>query len=157
MSYQPIQKRRRRVRLFTKDIESLLYSLGDGPVSLDSTINTLDDVLTEYLVDACQKAQTVAKAHGRTRIKTDDIPMVFKDDPLKLARMQYIKDQSTSIEMAKKMFDQDAGMDPEQMAEYKEQQRQLKRQMKEKEREEKKRKKKEAREAKAGGQEVSAV
>lgn len=108
-------KRKRKPRLFTKDIESLLYAMGDGPVSLESTINALDDCLSEYLVDLSHKSLDVAKAYGRTRIKIDDLPLVLKNDPVKLARFNYIREQSLKIEMAKKMFDHDpaGGVDEE--------------------------------------------
>ncbi|CUM66318.1 uncharacterized protein PRCAT00003980001 [Priceomyces carsonii] len=100
-------RRKRRQRLFSKDIEALLYSLGDGPVCSDATINTVEDVLIEYLMDLSQKTLQHARAQGRSRIKLDDLPFALKDDPLKLARMEYILDQSARIEKAKKILDDD--------------------------------------------------
>lgn len=85
----------------------LLYALGDGPMSLESTVNALDDCLTEYLADLSHKTLTLARAQGRSRIKMDDLPVVLRNDPLKLARMNYIKEQSLKIEKAKKMIDYD--------------------------------------------------
>lgn len=100
-------RRRRRQRLFTKDIELLLYALGDGPVHVEATVNALDDCLTEYLSDLSHKTLTLARAQGRSRIKMDDLPVVLRNDPLKLARINYIKEQTLKIEKAKKMIDYD--------------------------------------------------
>lgn len=98
---------RRRPRLFSKDIETLLYALGDGPVSLDSTMNCLEDCLAEYLTDLSQESLQFAKSQGRSRIKIDDLPFALRNDPMKLGRMNYIREQLAKIEKAKKMFDND--------------------------------------------------
>lgn len=99
-------KRRRKQRLFSKDIETLLYALGDGPVSTDATINALEEILVEYLMDLCHKTLQYSKSQGRSRIKIDDIPFALRNDPLKLSRFLYILEQSSKIEKAKKMFEE---------------------------------------------------
>lgn len=98
-------RRRRRPRLFTKDVETLLYAMGDGPISLDSTVNCLEDCLLEYLTDLCHESLQFARSHGRSRIKLDDLPFALRNDPLKLGRMHYIREQLAKIENAKKMYD----------------------------------------------------
>lgn len=101
----PPARRRRRPRLFTKDIETLLYSMGDGPVSLDSTVNCLEDCLVEFLTDLSHESLKFARLHGRSRIKVDDVPFALRNDPLKLGRMNYIREQLAKIEKAKKLYD----------------------------------------------------
>ncbi|KAJ8143198.1 hypothetical protein OXX80_006302 [Metschnikowia pulcherrima] len=107
--YRPVSvpptRRRRRPRLFTKDIETLLYSMGDGPVSLDSTVNCLEDCLVEFLTDLSHESLRFARSHGRSRIKVDDVPFALRNDPQKLGRMSYIREQLHRIEKAKKMYD----------------------------------------------------
>lgn len=101
----PPARRRRRPRLFTKDIETLLYGMGDGPVSLDSTVNCLEDCLVEFLTDLSHESLKFARLHGRSRIKVDDVPFALRNDPLKLGRMNYIREQLAKIEKAKKQYD----------------------------------------------------
>lgn len=101
----PPPRRRRRARLFSKDIETLLYSLGDGPVSLDSTVGCLEDCLVEFLSDLSHESLKYARSHGRSRIKIDDLPFALRNDPLKLGRMNYIREQLAKIEKAKKLYD----------------------------------------------------
>lgn len=100
-------KRKRKQALFTKDIDLLLYALGDAPYSLDSTVNTLEECLTDFLCNVSQSALGYAKSKNRSRIKIDDLPFTLRNDPYKLARMEYIINQSIRIENAKKIFDDD--------------------------------------------------
>lgn len=100
-------KRRRKQRLFTRDIEQLLYSLGDGPYSSDQTVNALEETLITYLSDLCHTSITFARNQGRSRVKIDDFPFALRNDPYKLSRLEYIINQSQKIEKAKKIFDGD--------------------------------------------------
>lgn len=100
-----VRRKRKKQRLFTKDIENLLYAMGDRPVSTDLTVNALEDILVEYLVDLSVNIHKFAKSQGRTRIKMNDLGFTLRNDPLKLARFQYIIEQSYKIERAKKMFE----------------------------------------------------
>lgn len=98
-------KRKKKQRLFTKDIEQLLYSLGDSSYGYEPTVNALEEVLIEFLTDLCHNTSIYAKAHGRNKVKMDDFPFALRNDPLKLARIEYIIKQSQRIEKVKKMFD----------------------------------------------------
>ncbi|RKP30270.1 TFIID-18kDa-domain-containing protein [Metschnikowia bicuspidata] len=100
-----IQPRRRKRQLFNKDIENLLYAMGDGPVSLDATVACLEDCLVDYLTDLAHEALRYARSQGRSRVKIYDLPFALRHDPMKLGRMNYIRDQLIKIERAKKMYD----------------------------------------------------
>lgn len=105
--YSSQLRRRRKQRYFTKDIEDLLYALGDGPYPSEETANALDDTLTEYLGDLCYATQQYARAHGRNRVKMDDFPFALRNDPLKEARFEHIIKQKQKIERDRKMYDHD--------------------------------------------------
>lgn len=100
-------RKRRKQRLFTRDIEQLLFALGDGPFSLEPTINALEESLVEYLGDLCTATQIYSRSKNRNRIKVDDLPFSLRNDPHKLSRLEYIVNQSQRIENAKKIFDED--------------------------------------------------
>ncbi|EGW29914.1 uncharacterized protein SPAPADRAFT_63545 [Spathaspora passalidarum NRRL Y-27907] len=102
------KRKRRKQRLFTKDIENLLYAMGDRPVSTDATVSALEDILVEYLTDLSGQILMFARSQGRSRIKMNDLAFALRRDPLKLARFQYIIEQSQKIERAKKMFEDKA-------------------------------------------------
>lgn len=103
------RKRKRKPRLFAKDVENLLFALGDMPALTDGTVAALEDVLVEYLVDLCHKFQGYAHSQGRTRVKMNDLVFALRNDPLKLARLQYIVEQNDRIQRAKKMFEAKTG------------------------------------------------
>lgn len=79
--------------------------MGDGPISLDSTVKCLEDCLVEFLSDLSHESLQFARSHGRSRVKIDDIPFALRNDPQKLGRMNYIREQLAKIEKAKKMYD----------------------------------------------------
>lgn len=65
--------------------------------------------MVEYLVDLSSKILTFAKSQGRSRIKMNDLAFALRNDPLKLARFQYIIEQNHRIERAKKLFEDKTG------------------------------------------------
>lgn len=95
----------------------MLYSLGDGPYSMDSTVNALEEALVEYLSDLSMSTSIYARSKNRSRIKIDDLPFSLRNDPYKLSRLEYIINQQQKIENAKKIFDED---DRKLMADYEE-------------------------------------
>ncbi|CAK9442366.1 uncharacterized protein LODBEIA_P61090 [Lodderomyces beijingensis] len=108
--------KRKRKGLFLKDIENMLYAMGDTPFSLESTINAVEDILVEYIATlSTQMVHRAASQGRRNRIKLNDLAFVLRNDPLKLSRMLYFLEQSRKIEKAKKMFD-DGTQDPAKKA-----------------------------------------
>ncbi|ABN67573.2 TFIID subunit, partial [Scheffersomyces stipitis CBS 6054] len=99
-------RRKRKQRLFQKDIENLLFAMGDRPVSTDMSVLALEEILVEYLSDLCHSTMAYSRSQGRSRIKMNDLAFALRNDPLKLARFQYTIEQSYRIEKAKKMFEE---------------------------------------------------
>ncbi|ODV79113.1 TFIID-18kDa-domain-containing protein, partial [Suhomyces tanzawaensis NRRL Y-17324] len=102
-------RRKKFQGLFLRDIEYLLYALGDRPVSSDATVLCLDDIMVEFLVDLCHEVMGYSKSQGRSRVKMNDLVFAFRNDPLKLARFEYINKQNYRIQKAKKMFEEKTG------------------------------------------------
>lgn len=82
--------------------------MGDGPVSLDSTVNCLEDCLVEYLSDMMHETSQFAKSQGRSKIKQDDLPFALRNDPMKLGRLEDIKELLNKITRARNMLDESA-------------------------------------------------
>ena len=100
------KRRKRKQRLFQKDIENLLFAMGDRPVLTDMLVLALEEILVEYLLDLCHLTMAYSRSQGRSRIKMNDLAFALRNDPLKLARFQYTIEQSYRIEKAKKMFEE---------------------------------------------------
>ena len=101
------KRKRKRQTLWAKEIENMLYAMGDRPVSTEATVNALEDVLVEYISQISYSMVNFAKSQNRTRVKLNDLAFTLRNDPMKLARFRYILEQSYKIEKAKKMFDDD--------------------------------------------------
>ena len=72
------KRKRRRQRLFAKDIENLLYAMGDRPVSTEATVNALEDVLVEYISQISYSMVNFAKSQNRTRVKLNDLAFTLE-------------------------------------------------------------------------------
>lgn len=104
-----LYSKRKKRQLFTKDIENLLYAMGDRPYSLNSTVSALEDILVDFISRLSHTMVHYAASQGRNRIKLNDLAFALRNDPLKLGRMMYILEQSHKIERAKKLFDEEQG------------------------------------------------
>ncbi|CAN3359954.1 transcription initiation factor TFIID subunit 13 [Diutina catenulata] len=112
----PLPRRRKKQRLFTREIANLQYGMGDIGDN-DETTAALEDILQGYLQDLCHNMITYARSQGRSRVKMNDIAFALKDDPLKLARLEYILEQQVKIERAKRMLDDFGEQDEEEETE----------------------------------------
>ncbi|ESX03607.1 hypothetical protein KL921_004631 [Ogataea angusta] len=108
MSSYRKQVYRNRQRLFSNDLKALLYAFGDSPAPNHETIQTLEDVLTTYMIDLIVAANHSRLAHGRNRLKIDDVKFVLRKDPTKLARIHDLQKMDREISKAKKLFDEKA-------------------------------------------------
>ncbi|QPG75126.1 hypothetical protein FOA43_002469 [Brettanomyces nanus] len=95
-------------RYFSNDLKALLYAFGDSAAPNAETIQTLEDVLTSYLIDVLMEANKVRQIQKRTKLKVDDIEFALRKDAVKLGRVYDLQEMDKQITMAKKMFDEEA-------------------------------------------------
>ncbi|ODQ79020.1 hypothetical protein BABINDRAFT_18856, partial [Babjeviella inositovora NRRL Y-12698] len=103
-------QKRKRQQIFANELKSLLYAFGDVPNPLPETVNTLDDILQTFLVDTCHKAHEYAVAGGlgvtkSRKMKVEDFKFVFRNDEVKVGRIEELLKMSKEIEEAKKLYD----------------------------------------------------
>lgn len=89
---------------FQPDLISMMESLGFDGVPLE-TLDTLEDILINYVVDIYNEALRSSELHGRTKIKFDDIKFGVRKDVEKLHRMDEISKSIRIINQNKKAFD----------------------------------------------------
>ncbi|KAL6939148.1 hypothetical protein ACO0RG_002975 [Hanseniaspora osmophila] len=82
-----MSKRTKKQLSFNKEINTLLYALGDVPKPATETVKTLDDILISYLSDLSVEAYRAALYSNRTKVKLDDFKFTLRRDPVKLARL----------------------------------------------------------------------
>lgn len=84
----------------TADLENLLFAFGDNTPALPETVRVLDEILTDFIIEACHAAALSASYSRRQKIKVDDFKWVLRKDPELLGRVleqlwmdKHIKDQ----------------------------------------------------------------
>ncbi|KAG0639572.1 transcription initiation factor IID, 18kD subunit-domain-containing protein [Tuber brumale] len=97
--------RTRRQHLFVKELKSLMYAFGDDPDPLPESVQVLDEIVTDYIVDMCHDAARMASRGGRNKIKVDDFKFALRKDQRKLGRVEELLIMSKVIADARKQFD----------------------------------------------------
>ncbi|KAK4549797.1 hypothetical protein LTR36_005098 [Oleoguttula mirabilis] len=106
---EPRTRHRHRGQFFsTPDLQELLYAFGDNPHpsgSLPTTLATLDEILTDFIIESCHAAALCASYSRRQKIKVDDFKWVLRKDERLLGRVleQMWKDKGLKEE--KRMMD----------------------------------------------------
>ncbi|CCM02374.1 uncharacterized protein FIBRA_04469 [Fibroporia radiculosa] len=92
--------------LFTKELRNLMYGFGDDRNPAHDTVNVMEEILVEYIVDVCQTALTPGK--GKTRLSIEDIRRVLSRpaDAKKLARMEELLFMQEDIKRARAQFEE---------------------------------------------------
>ncbi|CAL9731060.1 transcription initiation factor TFIID subunit 13 [Monosporozyma unispora] len=99
-----MSRKLKRSNLFSKDLNSLLYSYGDSAQPNQQTTHCLDELVSAYLVDICTTALKTAQNSQRNKVKLDDFKFALKNDPIKLARAEELISTNKLITEAKKQF-----------------------------------------------------
>jgi transcription initiation factor TFIID subunit 13 len=86
-------------------VRQLLYAHGDDQDPLEETVKVLDDIVTDYIVEACHGAARIATIAGRQKVKVDDFRVVFRKDAIKLGRMLDLDKTAKEQKEQRKMFD----------------------------------------------------
>lgn len=92
--------------LFTDpDLRELLFSFGDTAPSLPTTLSTLDEILTDFIIETCHAAATCASYSRRQKIKVDDFRFVLRRNGAMLGRVAENMARERWIKMQRKMVD----------------------------------------------------
>ncbi|KAH9952223.1 transcription initiation factor IID, 18kD subunit-domain-containing protein [Amylocystis lapponica] len=91
--------------LFTKELRNLMYGFGDDRNPASDTVNVMEEILIEYIVDVCQ----TALAPGRkSRLSIEDLRRALSRpaDAKKLARMEELLFMQEDIKRARAQFEE---------------------------------------------------
>lgn len=89
---------------FQGDIAYMMESLGFDE-ALPETLQTLEDITVNYLIDIFNETLKSAEVHGRNRIKLEDLKFAVRKDPRKLNRIDEIFTNLKIIATNRKGFD----------------------------------------------------
>jgi len=86
-------------------VSSLLVAFGDLPPPLPATITTLDEILTDFIIETCHYAALSASYSRRQKIKADDFKFVLRRDEVLLGRVQEQLWRERKLKEDRKMVD----------------------------------------------------
>ncbi|RPD66231.1 TFIID-18kDa-domain-containing protein [Lentinus tigrinus ALCF2SS1-7] len=91
--------------LFTKELRNLMYGFGDDRNPANDTVNVMEEILIEYIVDVCQTASGSGK---KSRLSIEDLRRALSRpaDAKKLARLEELLFMQEDIKRARAQFDE---------------------------------------------------
>lgn len=90
-------------------VESFLVAYGDTAPPLKTTVLTLDEIITDYIIETCHEAAAVATHARRQKIKLDDFKFMLRRDTAKLGRVSELLETDKELKRKRKAFDTDEG------------------------------------------------
>ncbi|KAK6535107.1 Transcription initiation factor TFIID subunit 13 [Orbilia ellipsospora] len=96
----------RRQPFFSKDLKVIMYAFGDDVQPFAESVNTLDEIVTEYIIEMCHEAAKSASHARRNKIKVDDFKFALRRDSRKLGRVEELLAMTKVIQDARKQFDE---------------------------------------------------
>ncbi|KAK5459481.1 hypothetical protein LTS15_003609 [Exophiala xenobiotica] len=79
------------------------------------TLRVLDEILTDFMIETCHNAVTVATYSGRAKLKLSDFEFVLRKDSIKLGRVQEMFKKKRDIDNKKKLFDTNEGREGQKL------------------------------------------
>ncbi|KAI0725131.1 TFIID-domain-containing protein [Fomitopsis betulina] len=92
--------------LFAKELRNLMYGFGDDRNPANDTVNVMEEILVEYIVDVCQTALAPGKNKGRLSIEDLRRALSRPADAKKLARMEELLFMQEDIKRARAQFEE---------------------------------------------------
>ncbi|KAI0670293.1 transcription initiation factor IID, 18kD subunit-domain-containing protein [Trametes maxima] len=91
--------------MFTKELRNLMYGFGDDRNPANDTVNVMEEILIEYIVDVCQTASAGGK---KSRLSIEDLRRALSRpaDAKKLARMEELLFMQEDIKRARAQFEE---------------------------------------------------
>ncbi|KAJ9603492.1 hypothetical protein H2200_012270 [Cladophialophora chaetospira] len=83
---------------------------------LPETLRVLDEMLTDFIIETCHNAVSIATYSGRAKLKLSDFEFVLRRDPIKLGRVQEMFKKKRDIDNKKKLFDTNEGREGTKLA-----------------------------------------
>ncbi|EEB87690.1 hypothetical protein MPER_14880, partial [Moniliophthora perniciosa FA553] len=87
--------------LFNKELRNLMYGFGDDRNPANDTVNVMEEILIEYIMDVCQAA--AGGPNRKTRLSIEDLRRALSRpaDAKKLARMEELLFMQEDIKRAR--------------------------------------------------------
>ncbi|KAK4986643.1 hypothetical protein LTR66_001590 [Elasticomyces elasticus] len=113
---EPRMRQRHKGQQFeTSELAALLFAFGDtsslsdnaSGAPLQSTIQILDSILTDFIIETCHGAALSASYSRRQKIKVEDFKWVLRNDKRKLGRVLSMIQKEKELKKDRKLVDAD--------------------------------------------------
>ncbi|KAJ3559105.1 hypothetical protein NM688_g539 [Phlebia brevispora] len=74
--------------LFTKELRNLMYGFGDDRNPANDTVNVMEEILIEYIIDVCQTRATFPRPADAKKLARME-ELLFMQEDIKRARAQF--------------------------------------------------------------------
>ena len=91
-----------RRRIFSKELRCMLYGYGDDRNPYTETVDFLEDVVIQFIIDTTHKAMEIGR-HGRVQV--EDIIFLVRKHPRMYARVRELLTMNEELKKARKAFD----------------------------------------------------
>jgi transcription initiation factor TFIID subunit 13 len=82
----------------------MMYGFGDDPNPRQESVDLIEDLVMEYIVQLCQEALNTANVSG-SKVKIEDFLFVLRKDEKKLRRAEELLYRFDELQRARKAFD----------------------------------------------------
>ena len=93
----------KRKRMFGKELRCMMYGFGDDQNPFTETVDMLEDLVIQFIIDMSLKAQDVGK---NGKISVEDVLHIVKRDQRKYARVRDLLSMNEELKKARKAFDE---------------------------------------------------
>ncbi|KAI9671882.1 MAG: Transcription initiation factor TFIID subunit 13 [Alyxoria varia] len=87
------------------ELKDLLYACGDVPQPLNSTVRALDEIASDFIIETCYSAVSIASYSRRTKLKIDDFKWAIRRNERMLGRVTELLEKDNEMTDTRKMID----------------------------------------------------
>ena len=92
-----------RRRIFSKELRCMLYGYGDDRNPYTETVDFLDDIVIQFIIDMTHKAMEIGRPG---RVQVEDIIFLVRKHPRMYARVRELLTMNEELKKARKAFDE---------------------------------------------------
>ena len=93
----------KRKKMFTKELRCMMYGFGDDQNPYTETVDLLEDLVIEYIVETTKKAMEVGRPG---KMSVEDVIYLIRKDAKKYSRSKELLMMNEELRKARKAFDE---------------------------------------------------
>jgi transcription initiation factor TFIID subunit 13 len=102
-SIGPRRANLKKKRLFTRELQHMMYGFGDVPNPAPESVDLLEELVIEFVTEMTQKAMQVSAKRGK--LQMEDLIFLIRKDKKKYDRVAELLRMHEELKRARKAFD----------------------------------------------------